>query len=80
MLLPSVLAVICGAEGWTDVACFGKAKIKFLKSFLALSNRILSHDILGVLFLRLFPETTTVVFSQLGSVNGFIERRRNCRD
>jgi len=34
ILLLSVLAVICGAEGWTDMEDFGKAKAPFLKTFL----------------------------------------------
>lgn len=57
MLLLTVLAVICGAEGWVDVERFGKSKIKFLNSFLMLPNGIPSHDILGDLFTRLCPET-----------------------
>ncbi len=34
ILLLSVLGVICGAEGWTDIEDFGKAKETFLKTFL----------------------------------------------
>ena len=34
----AICAVICGAEGWTDVAAFGKAKRKWLKRFLTLPH------------------------------------------
>jgi len=57
ILLLTVLAVICGAEGWSDVERFGKAKQKLLKDILALPNGIPSHDILGDLFARLCPDT-----------------------
>lgn len=62
MLLLTVLAVICGADGWTDVERFGKAKMKLLKSFLTLPNGIPSHDILGDLFSRLCPDTLQSCF------------------
>jgi predicted transposase YbfD/YdcC len=62
ILLLTVIAVICGAEGWVDVERFGKAKLKFLKSFLMLPNGIPSHDILGDLFSRLCPDTLQSCF------------------
>lgn len=62
ILLLTVLAVICGAEGWAGVERFGKAKQKLLKGFLALPNGIPSHDILGDLFSRLCPDTLQSCF------------------
>lgn len=62
ILLLTVLAVICGAEGWTDVESFGKAKQSFLKDFLKLPNGIPSHDIIGNVFSRLCPETLQACF------------------
>ena len=62
ILLLTVIAVICGAEGWVDVERFGKAKLKFLNSFLILPNGIPSHDILGDLFSRLCPDTLQSCF------------------
>ena len=40
----AICAVICGAEGWTDIELFAKCKYHWLKSFLNLSNGIPSHD------------------------------------
>lgn len=62
ILLLTVLAVICGAEGWTDVERFGKAKEPFLKELMELPNGIPSHDILGDLFSRLCPDTLQECF------------------
>jgi predicted transposase YbfD/YdcC len=52
----AISAVICGADGWTDVERFGKAKIKWLKRFLSLPHGIPSHDTFGRVFARLDPE------------------------
>jgi len=62
ILLLTVLAVICGAEGWTDVERFGKAKKSLLSDLLMLPNGIPSHDILGDLFSRLCPDTLQSCF------------------
>ena len=51
----AILAVICGAENWSDVAYFGRCKQKWLKTFLALPNGIPSHDTFGRVFARLDP-------------------------
>ena len=56
MLVLTILAVICGADGWTAVEEFGHAKLKYLKRFLTLPHGIPSHDTLGDLFARLCPE------------------------
>jgi predicted transposase YbfD/YdcC len=53
ILVITILAVLCGAETWTDIAEFGKAKHKWLKSFLALPHGIPSHDTFGDVFARL---------------------------
>jgi predicted transposase YbfD/YdcC len=56
MIIIAILAVICGAEGWTEVARFGRAKEGWLKTFLALPAGIPSHDTFGDLFARLDPD------------------------
>ena len=33
ILTIAILAVICGAEGWTEMESFGKAKHQWLKKF-----------------------------------------------
>jgi len=59
-LLPDIvaitlLAVICGAEHWTEIAQFGRAKQKWLKTFLDLPNGIPSHDTFNRVFALLDP-------------------------
>lgn len=46
ILLMTLAGVICGAEGWSDVEKFGKAKIAELKKYLSFQNGIPSDDIL----------------------------------
>jgi DDE_Tnp_1-associated len=49
----AICAIICGAEGWTDMEVFGNSKIVWLKTFLELPNGIPSHDTFGRVFSRL---------------------------
>ena len=63
--LPSVLfiavaAVICGADGWTAIAEWGKAKESWLSTFLDLPHGIPSHDT----FRRVFSVLSPVRFSE----------------
>lgn len=46
----AICAVICGAEGWTDIELFGKNKQHWLTTFLELPNGIPSHDTFGRVF------------------------------
>lgn len=57
MLAIAICAVICGAEGWVDVALFGKSKRKWFGTFLDLPGGIPSHDTFGRVFARLAPES-----------------------
>lgn len=50
ILVISICAVICGAEHWTEMEEFGKAKQEWLADFLELENGIPSH----VTFRRVF--------------------------
>ena len=51
----AVFAVIAGAEGWVEVAEYGRRKSDWLKTFLDLGNGIPSHDTFGRVFERLNP-------------------------
>jgi DDE_Tnp_1-associated len=42
-----ICAVICGAEGWTDIGNFGISKSPWLKISLELPNGIPSHSTFG---------------------------------
>lgn len=50
IIVLSVLAVICGAEGWTDIEYFGNARKEWLKTVLPLKNGIPSHDTIARVF------------------------------
>jgi predicted transposase YbfD/YdcC len=54
----TVLAVICGADDWTDLETFGRLRHDWLKTFLVLPSGIPSHDtfrrVLGLLDRRQF--------------------------
>lgn len=44
ILVIAVCAVIAGAESWEDIALYGRSKIGWLGTFLALPNGIPAHD------------------------------------
>lgn len=70
ILVIAICAVICGAEHWTEVASFGKCKIKWLRSFLELPNGIPSHDTFGRVFAILDPEQLQAAYARW--VQGFM--------
>ena len=55
MVVVAVLAVICGADGWVQVEQFGRAKARWLGTFLGLPGGVPSHDTFGRVFARLDP-------------------------
>jgi hypothetical protein len=50
IIIIAIGAVICGANSWSEVETYGKAKIGWLRRFLALPNGIPSHDTFGRVF------------------------------
>jgi predicted transposase YbfD/YdcC len=50
ILVISLCAVICGADGFEEIERFGEAKHDWLKGFLALPNGIPSHDTFNRVF------------------------------
>ena len=44
IMIITVLAVLCGANGFNEIEIFGKSKEKWLRTFLELNNGIPSHD------------------------------------
>ena len=55
IIVLTICAVVADAEGWEDIEAYGRAKLEFLKSFLALPNGIPSHDTIERVFQRLKP-------------------------
>ena len=64
VLVIAITAVICGADGWTQVEAFGKAREAWLRGFLQLPNGIPSHDTFGRVFAVLSPEVFEARFRE----------------
>ena len=60
--LVNVLAVICGAETWDDIAAFGRALAARLVTFLDVRNGTPSHDTFSRVVAALAPRQFEVCF------------------
>ena len=60
----TICAALCGAEAWTHVREFGKAKEDWFRTFLELPNGIPSHDTFGRFFSLLDPQAFQKAFTQ----------------
>lgn len=56
LIVIAILAVICGADGWAQVAAWGRCKSKWLGTFLDLPGGIPSHDTFDRVFALLDPD------------------------
>jgi len=59
LIAMTVLAVVCGADGWAEVEDFGKAKLGWLRTFLRLPHGVPNQfwgDMFGRVFAALDPE------------------------
>ncbi len=63
IIVIAICAVICGADGWTGMEAFGKAKLAWLETFLDLPKGIPSHDTFGRVFARIDPQVFERCFS-----------------
>lgn len=64
ILLVTLLAVICGAEGWSDVENYGKSKIEYLRCYLPYENGIPSDDTVRRFFRAINPDYFKEIFSK----------------
>jgi len=64
IIILTICAVICGADGFTAIANFGEAKKDWLGQFLELKNGTPSHDTIGRFFGLLDPEAFEARFSR----------------
>jgi predicted transposase YbfD/YdcC len=62
ILILTVCAVICGAEGWEAIETFGKEKQGWLRQWIALENGIPSHDCIARVVSRIEPGQLTGCF------------------
>lgn len=62
ILFIALLAVLCGAKGCSDMAEFGRAKERLLRSILTLGHGIPSHDTFSRVFRMLDPEAFEAAF------------------
>lgn len=53
ILFLSIAAVVSGADSWTAISLFGRAKLDWLSRFYPFNNGIPSHDVLGKVFAAL---------------------------
>jgi len=62
ILLTTLCACICGAEGWQDVEDFGKIKLDELRVYLPYKNGIPSDDTFRRFFRALDPDVFQELF------------------
>src|ERR671917_527788 len=63
ILVIAVCAVIACAESWDDIALYGRSKLTWLQTFLALPNGIPSHDTFRRVSMPIDPEAFETGFT-----------------
>ena len=64
ILIISILAILCGAEYFTEMELFGREKEVWLRKFLKLEHGIPSHDTFCDVYSALEPEAITKLFAR----------------
>lgn len=73
IIVLSIAAVLCGADGWVEIEQFARAKEAWFRNFLSLENGIPSHDTFGRVFALLDPKAFEACFrSWVASISDFI--------
>lgn len=65
ILMVAFVAILCGATSCSEMAEFGRTKLKFLKRFLRLKHGIASHDTFSNVFRVLDPKALDAAFGSL---------------
>jgi hypothetical protein len=75
ILVIAAIAVIACAESWEDIELYGRSKLAWLKTFLALPNGIPSHDTFRRVFMLIDPDAFEGCFVRWAqSLTGTVER------
>lgn len=64
ILLVTLFAVICGADGWNDVENYGKSKINYLRCYLPYGSGVPSDDTIRRFFRSVNPDQFKEIFSR----------------
>lgn len=64
ILLVTLCAVVCGAEGWADVENYGKSKINHLRSYLEYNNGVPSDDTIRRFYRSINPSEFEKLFRE----------------
>jgi predicted transposase YbfD/YdcC len=64
MIVMALVAILCGSDGWDDVADFCQVRAEWFKRFLSLPRGVPSHDTFGRVFARLDPLQVEEVLRQ----------------
>ena len=64
IIILSILAVLCSANGYEEIVDYGRTNIEFLKQFLVLKNGIPSHDTIRRVFMLLNPQALERCFAE----------------
>ena len=71
VLMCSFCAVLCDADGFTDMEDFAESQLPWLRRFLTLEHGAPSHDVFRNVFMMLHPQTLLDILSQwCGSLQG----------
>lgn len=62
IMVITICAVLCGAEGWDEIEEFGLSREEWFKGFLELPNGIPSHDTIARVFAIIDPKAVTESF------------------
>jgi predicted transposase YbfD/YdcC len=65
LLIVAFIAVLCGAQNCSEMAEFGREKIKLLKRFLKLKHGIPSHDTFSTVLRMVDPKALDAAFGRL---------------
>ena len=89
ILLLTLCAVLCGADGWQDIEDYGKAKLDFLRQYFDYVNGIPSDDTVRRFYRSIDPSTFEKLFrewvqgfakvtdTQVIAIDGKCSRRRH---